>query len=77
MDSQGFQQYAADLNLEMDEFQECVEDDRHALEVQNDLRYGASLGITGTPTFFINGIPVVGAQPLQVFINVIESELNS
>lgn len=77
MDSQGFQQYATDLNLAMDEFQECVEDDRQALEVQNDLRYGASLGITGTPTFFINGIPVVGAQPLQVFINVIESELNS
>jgi protein-disulfide isomerase len=77
MDSQGFLQYAADLNLDQDAFQECVEDERNAQEVENDLRYGASLGITGTPTFFINGIPVVGAQPLQVFINVIESELNS
>jgi len=33
------------------------------------------LGIRSTPTFFINGIPVVGAQPFDVFKTVIDKEL--
>jgi protein-disulfide isomerase len=31
--------------------------------------------VTSTPTFFINGIPLVGAQPISVFEQVIEKEL--
>jgi protein-disulfide isomerase len=33
------------------------------------------LGITGTPTFFVNGRMLVGAQPLSAFTRVIEEEL--
>jgi protein-disulfide isomerase len=40
-----------------------------------DARYASGLGVTGTPTFFINGIPLVGAQPLSSFVRVIEAEL--
>lgn len=76
LDIAGFQQYATDLGLDLEAFEACIEDDRYAQEVQDDLRYGASLGITGTPTFFINGIPIIGAQPLLQFMNVIDSELN-
>ena len=35
------------------------------------------LGITGTPTFFINGRPLVGAQPLQAFVTIVEVELSA
>ena len=33
------------------------------------------MGITGTPFFYINGIPVNGAQPAAVFEEIIETEL--
>jgi protein-disulfide isomerase len=70
-------QYASDLELDTGAFETCLDEERIASEVETDARYAASLGITGTPTFFINGIPLVGAQPLQTFRDIIESELGS
>jgi protein-disulfide isomerase len=32
--------------------------------------------VTGTPAFFINGLLVSGAQPLEAFVRVIEEELS-
>ncbi len=43
--------------------------------VDADLRDGKSLGVSGTPTFFINGHSVDGAQPLEKFTAVIDQEL--
>jgi protein-disulfide isomerase len=40
-----------------------------------DLQWATKLGINSTPTFFINGIPLVGAQPFEVFDEVIGKEL--
>ncbi len=46
---------------------ECLQSNRHAVAVQAGIAEGQSLGVSGTPTFFINGYPIVGAQPYQVF----------
>ena len=54
---------------------ECLDSGRQTAEVDADFRYGADLGVTGTPTFFINGIPLIGAQPLLRFVELINSEL--
>lgn len=70
-----YEQYAADLMLDMDQFKECVSTRKYQDEVQADIDYAINLGITSTPTFFINGIPLVGAQPLSVFQQVIEKEI--
>ncbi len=70
-----YEQYAADLKLDMTQFKECVSTRKYKDEVQADLDYAVNLGVTSTPTFFINGIPLVGAQPLSVFQQVIEKEL--
>lgn len=70
-----YRAYAEDIGLDADELIECVEEGRFAEEVQLDARYAAALGVTGTPTFFINGVPLVGAQPLNRFTQVIENEL--
>jgi protein-disulfide isomerase len=67
--------YAEDLDLDMDEFNSCLDEERYADEVEADARYAASLGANGTPTFFINGIPLVGAQPLANFQQIIDAEL--
>jgi len=67
---------AEEFNLDVDEFQECYESDRTMAEIENDARSAASIGVGGTPTFFINGYILVGAQPLENFIAAIEQELN-
>jgi protein-disulfide isomerase len=44
--------------------------------VQQDLNEGARLGLTGTPTFFINGREISGNQPLEAFEAIIDEELS-
>lgn len=67
--------YAAQLGLKMDQFTQCIDTEKYSDEVMADYQYAADLGIRSTPTFFINGIPVVGAQPFNVFKEVIDKEL--
>jgi protein-disulfide isomerase len=70
-----YQTYAEELGLDMDSFNECLESNRYLEEVLADFEYASGLGVRSTPTFFINGIPVVGAQPFDVFKTVIDKEL--
>lgn len=43
--------------------------------VAQDFQLGQSIGVSGTPTFLINGRPFVGAQPLESFSAAIEAAL--
>jgi protein-disulfide isomerase len=70
-----YQDIATEIGLEMDPFNECLESGRHNEEVMADFEFAANLGVSSTPTFFVNGIPVVGAQPFEVFSQLIDSEL--
>ncbi len=68
--------YASDLGLNTSSFNECL-DNQETLEiVQNDLKTGTSLGVSGTPTLFVDGIRIVGAQPIAVFEAAIDKALN-
>jgi protein-disulfide isomerase len=73
--SQLFTSYAEGLGLDKERFRECLSSGRYREEVQKDFKDGTSYGVTGTPTFFINGIKLVGAQPFSSFQQAIESEL--
>jgi protein-disulfide isomerase len=68
-------QYAQELSLDMDAFKACITDRKYESAVQADLDFAVDLGVRSTPTFFINGLAVVGAQPLDVFKQVIDKEL--
>jgi protein-disulfide isomerase len=68
-------QYAEDLNLDMVTFTKCLDEDRYDDRVEADFDFAANLGVSSTPTFFINGIPVIGAQDFEVFQQVIDMEL--
>jgi len=71
-----FVTYADELGLDVDEFSRCLDDqERHLDEIQKDFDDGVAAGVRGTPTFFINGIPLVGAQPFENFKAIIEQEL--
>jgi protein-disulfide isomerase len=67
--------YAEELGLDLGAFTECLDSGRHVDEVEADYEYAVNLGIRSTPTFFVNGIPVVGAQPFESFKKLIDQEL--
>jgi protein-disulfide isomerase len=70
-----YAQLARDLNLDMVAFQACMTSHKYQSEIQNDMNFALGLGVQSTPTFFINGLAVVGAQPLTVFAQIIDQEL--
>ncbi len=70
-----FKRFADQLKLDPKGFASCLDSGRQKAAVQSDVEEGARLGITGTPTFFINGRMLVGAQPLESFRGIIEAEL--
>jgi protein-disulfide isomerase len=75
MNATALKQYAADLKLDEAKFAECLDSGRTRAAVGADVEEGSRLGVTGTPTFFINGTPLVGNVPLADFQRAIEREL--
>ncbi|MFZ6027250.1 MAG: DsbA family protein [Chloroflexota bacterium] len=75
LNADAYTKYASDLNLDGEQFAACVETQKYSDEVMADYEWATTLGIQSTPTFFINGIPLVGAQPLETFKMVIDWEL--
>jgi protein-disulfide isomerase len=70
-----FKQYAKDLGLDTEEFNDCLDSGRMADEVADDMSQGQNAGIRGTPGFLINDQLISGAQPFENFKTVIEAEL--
>lgn len=66
---------ASELELDMDQFSTCVNDETHRDEIIADVQSASELGQLGTPAFFVNGRFVSGAQPIAVFREVIAEEL--
>lgn len=67
--------HAVDLGLDVPVFNACLDDGKHAADWKRTKTLGEGYGITGTPAFFINGIPIYGAAPLQDFTQIIDDEL--
>ena len=72
-----YDQLAKEIGLNMDKFHASIEAHRNAATIQADMAAGAQVGAQGTPTFFINGRKLVGAQPVEAFKLVIDAELAS
>lgn len=66
---------AEEAGLDSAAFEACTASRKYQAAVQTDVQEGASLGITGTPAFFINGRFLSGAQPLEAFARIIDDEL--
>jgi len=71
-----FINYAKQLNLDTNKFAACLDEHQHKTDVANDLSDGQKVGINGTPTFYINGLQLVGAYPYATFKLVIDHELS-
>lgn len=72
-----FQQYASDLGLDTEAFNECLSSGKYADKVSSDAQEAQSVGVRGTPGFLINGQLVSGAQPYQVFEQAINQALGN
>lgn len=71
-----YKKWASELGMNSYQFNQCVDTKKYAKAVQDDLNEGVKIGVQGTPSFVVNGIALVGAQPISAFDRVIESELN-
>lgn len=67
--------HADKLSLDKAKFTTCLQEPKHREAVQADFVAGGQLGVDGTPAFFINGIKLGGAQPLEAFAVIIDREL--
>jgi protein-disulfide isomerase len=67
--------FAKEAGMDVSAFAACRISGKYKTSVQTSNQEGAKLGITGTPTFFINGRILVGAQPLEAFARIIDEEL--
>ncbi len=65
--------YAGKVGLDSNKFSSCLNSDKYSGRVSADLAAGQASGVTGTPTIFINGQSMVGAQPFSAFKAVIDS----
>ena len=65
------------LGLDTQAFDACLDGGTKAQVVQADMEEGRKLGVTGTPAFFVNGVLLEGAQPLEAFRDVIDAELEA
>ena len=68
---------AKTLGMNTTQFDECFDKGKHEAEIKKDLAEGEKAGVDGTPGFFIDGRPLVGAQPLDKFSQIIDDEIAS
>lgn len=66
---------AVSLGMDGNKFKSCLDTKADDGKVQSDLTDGQKAGVSGTPTFFINGIATVGNVPYSTLQLAINSEL--
>jgi predicted DsbA family dithiol-disulfide isomerase len=63
---------AAEIGLDAVRFARDLDDPKNAEGLAADVAEAEAMGVKGTPTFFVNGLRVVGAQPQSAFEQAIE-----
>jgi protein-disulfide isomerase len=77
LDRPALEKYAEELGLDMAKFRAALDSGKYKDKVDAEAKEGAAVGATGTPTFFINGTRLVGAQPVDAFKAIIDKELKA
>lgn len=71
-----FEATAQKLNLDMAKFKADLADSKElSAQIDEDVNLASKVGVSGTPGFFINGVLLSGAQPVQAFKNIIDRHL--
>jgi len=75
IDVTNLKQYAVTVGLNATAFNTCLDSGATASSIATQQNYGSSLGVSGTPSFFINGKLLVGAQPYATFKQAVDQAL--
>ena len=75
LDRQSLEKYGQEIGLDMGKFKAALDSNKFDAQITKDSNEGTALGANGTPTFFINGRQLVGAQPIEQFKTIIDEEL--
>lgn len=75
MEVPNLKQHATALGVDIAKFNTCLDSDKYAASIAADFKLGEQIGVNSTPTMYVNGRPVVGAQPFEQFQAVIDEEL--
>ena len=70
----GLRRYAAEINLDIETFNNCLDSNLHQNTVTYDLEAARELRLLGTPSFLVNGQPFFGVNP-QPLIQAIDTAL--
>jgi protein-disulfide isomerase len=77
LDRATFEKYAEELHLNMGKFKAALDSHKFTASIKEDQALAEKLGARGTPSFFINGRPLRGAQPKEQFKAVIDKEIQA
>jgi protein-disulfide isomerase len=67
--------YAADMGLDAAKFNACMDASKYAERVRDGVAAGTRLGVNSTPTLYVNGRMLQGAQPYETFAAIVDEEL--
>ena len=77
LDRVSLESYAKDLGLDLEKFKAALDSGRFKPQIEKDKAQGSSAGVSGTPSFVVNGKLVVGAQPFEEFKRAIDAALSA
>ena len=72
---ENLKQFAVELDLDADQFNECMDSGKHTELIQSDTSMAQQIGVQSTPSFLVNGTPLVGAVPSEDFQSLIDQKL--
>jgi RNA polymerase sigma factor (sigma-70 family) len=75
LDVKALEEHAQALGLDVQRFRKALEDKRFLAAVEEDMKLAQEANIDGTPSFYINGVALVGAQPLSAFTGAVDDAL--
>ncbi|HXH32412.1 MAG TPA: thioredoxin domain-containing protein [Bacteriovoracaceae bacterium] len=76
LDLEGLKKTAQKIGIKSDAFDKCMSENKYLAQVKSDMEEGKKIKVKSTPTFFVNGQLVNGAQPIDVFSEIIDEEMN-
>lgn len=66
---------AGELAMDTDVFDSCLDSGKHSELIQSDTSLAQQIGVRSTPSFLVNGRPVIGAQPFTEFQQIIDASI--
>ena len=76
LDVEALKRYASETSLDASRFEQCLSSSKFAERVRDGIAEGTALGVSSTPTVYINGRMLAGAYPYETFAGIIDEELD-